>query len=214
MKHKILKTFVILWLTIITCDLFSETNTNWEGMFLGTNTFFAEETNGIQPALYIEPAIITNGTPIKCYFVLKSSTNFLNLYLPPKENRFQLKLYDEKGSPVSNTLKGKELGSPLTKPFKVRNGLNLQDGYAGFSLIQNQTGLLGGFDFCLQDYFNIVKPGQYRLEAQLNIIWFPPGWKGSSRGTNVPIMSFPPINAQFEVKAQSSTSGKAGGLKL
>ena len=54
--------------------------------------------------------------------------------------------------------------------------------------------------FNLGDYFALTNTGKYNLSFKMNVIWFPPKWKGNPKTTNVPIVTLPPVSAPIEIK--------------
>jgi hypothetical protein len=70
----------------------------------------------------------------------------------------------------------------------------------------NHSELLGGYEFNLQDYFQITNSGKYNLTFQMRVIYFPPDWKGSikPKSTNVPIVSLSPVEATFTISQTNS----------
>jgi hypothetical protein len=165
------------------------------------NTFWGADTNGLKFGLHIETARNTSNAVawIKCTPILRySGTNTLWIYLPPVLSRFQMALTDEKDRLVAPTTKGRRLGEPLPAPFGVTTGINYRAGYSGCPpLHPGHCEVLGESEFILQDYFSITNAAKYRLSLQMKVIWFPPGWKGTRKTTDVPVVTLPPVDARI-----------------
>gem|GEM_PF-1326904 len=197
---------IVILLTISTLHIvfakIDSESSEWENYFTGPNTFWGAETNGLIVGLYVEPLVSSNNMSISCTPLFKSNvTNTPWIYIAPIESRFQMFLFNDKGNPVAKTTKGIKLGSPLTKPVKLKNGINFKAGFVGIPPIRkDHTEKLDFAQFQLQDFFIITNSGKYRLEFQMKAICFPSGWRGNHISTNVPILNFPSIEAQIEIK--------------
>ena len=177
--------------------------------FSGSNVFWGDETNGVRIALVIAPLSSSNNVPIHCIPVIKSSitrTNRLhtmNLYFPPPESCYQMTLRDESGNLVAKTAKGKSLGKPITEPLMVKiGGLNSQAGFSMRPIIPNQSEMLTGFSFHVQDYFETTNAGKYRLTYEMRVI-LPQNAKGNYmtlHTTNLPTTILPAVVADVEIR--------------
>lgn len=171
---------------------------------------WGEETNGIRAGLDIRYRNDEKGPFVLCvpwihtYITntnLLSWGDLLSLWIPPFEKGFQLSLLDTNGNAVAKTAKGKALGERI----KIKTGTYVKPALKGAGLIQrwfhtNQSEQFGGLEFKLGDYFDIKKPGKYRLECSMRVVYVPPWWKGDLNNENVPILYLPPVNVEVEIK--------------
>jgi hypothetical protein len=172
---------------------------------------WGKETNGVKVGLYVQYPPTNQSIPtsiICCPYLSNSKTNNGNwgsnrllLWLPRLENSYQMSLFDEKGESVAKTVRGQELGKPIDQPLMVRvGGINFEAGYQAVYLDPNEVSPVR--QFTLQDYFDIKKPGKYRLEFKMRVIWLQPG-RGhdlSLYTTNIATMTLPSVESQIEIR--------------
>jgi hypothetical protein len=166
------------------------------------------ETNGVSLGISVLrnygeiPRAMTICTPL----LKNSRTNnanrgngLLQLFVPPPRSCYRLELLQADGSPLPKTAMGKSMWKPVTDPLMDRMGVNTAAGYSSASLMGDFPDQ-PHFRFNPLDYFQVKKPGVYRLRLEMRVIWITNGWSGDLRSTkNLPIVNIPPVEIQIEL---------------
>lgn len=163
--------------------------------------FWGAPSNGLQAGLWYRAVTKVGSVEVIPELKWGSPSDppgmFLQLYVPPRTNRYRMDLFDEKGNPVAKTRAGQALGRPA-KPQRYK--VDFQHGYT-FCGVGGGLAEPVGDSLRLSDYFAITRPGHYRLELRVGVVWqLRPGVKPH----DPPLFEFlPPVHAEFDIKLKT-----------
>jgi hypothetical protein len=160
------------------------------------DTIWGKETNGVKAGLMFQYTPDTNHSLVGFIPALNNgcttNVDFLCLFLPPFDSRYQMALRDANGMAVPKTAKGKALGSPITKPLRGRIGINLKAGFIPRYLVLNNPNVQVSDTFVLKDYFVITNAGKYHFQFDMMVI-------RPSKENPTNVVHLPPVNAEIEI---------------
>lgn len=171
-----------------------------------SKTFWGPAMKGVSAGLWFHSAA-DNGS-IQIVPELRSietnngnvAPDVVRLWLPPMPYRYQIDLFDDMGKPVPKTAAGKALGAEFVpEPYR----LNHYRHYLTAFLEKGQPRQLYQDMLPLKNYFVINRPGHYRLQFKIGVVWLS-GSTTDNKDENATVVFLPPVFVGIDINLKNS----------